>query len=136
MNTVKSEVEQGPKDWFALTLREKNILEHLSGIYSGVPQTLEIEAEKPVLVVRSANSAARRRLGVPAPTPEEVFRIRQFCLANPQSVTLTVSEGGRLVARGIQLLCRPALIGPEIRNQPGHQLGSKLAGIYPDHENP
>jgi hypothetical protein len=47
--------------WINLTLEERNTLEHLDGIYSGLPQLIEMEPGKPVLV----NGKPRPDLPIP-----------------------------------------------------------------------
>jgi hypothetical protein len=91
-----------PKLWPDLTIREKNVLEHLVGIHSGLPQTLIVKADEYVLVSNdNEQGLVTNKLNVQAPTLEEFIRIKAFCLANPDEIITVDSAATSITIRGI-----------------------------------
>ena len=94
-----------PIFWSDLTLPEKSILEHLAGIYTDKAQTLILSPDQPVKVVRTTTSLHDRSniLNVPAPSTEEIDRIRTFCSANVDMVTILKDADNELHLLGSDL---------------------------------
>ena len=92
---------QAPTLWPDLTIREKNVLEHLVSIHSGLPQTLIVKADEDVLVSNDNElGSVTRKLNVQAPTLEEFIRIKAFCLASPDEIITVDSAATSITIRG------------------------------------
>jgi hypothetical protein len=78
--------------WRRLTGDEQNILEHYYGMHSGLPQTLEIEADKPVVI----NGKARGDLPVPSSVSVEVMRRHVVALKAELDVFEDRADGFRV----------------------------------------
>ena len=89
--------------WQRLGDRELAILAHLTGMFSGLAQTLVIEPEKPVRVW-TVDHYKRDILveleDAPVPTQEEFERIRTACLEHPERGAVLSETSSQIVVRG------------------------------------
>ncbi len=91
--------------WQNLSMRERNILEHLFGIWTEGPQTLVISADAPVRIRRPDGKGGHSDhiLQVAQPSRDELHRMRDFCAAHPQEIAILESTPDHLIVRGITM---------------------------------